>query len=304
MSPHELHTPHGGAEPGHTPGMPIAAAVGQIATAHEAPPDLRILLPEAQAGDETAIRTLYALNQAIIAKKLGRYADPNIDVDEVRGAVIEKMLGANFDPHWPLPEGTDPEEGPSVIINRYGKFIAKTIRSVITDSMRHRTAEQPASHTLATTDREKALEPGTTSKYKNGDGTAAIPAELINTILTEPQQVVFYLRRNGMTNAEISKQLKMSEGALKSLIHRAIARLEEHILTPAGLVRIEQAVQGTGFKAQKVRVAIREGDVQAVKILSLWYTKPEWVQRLQLPPNTLRLSGLADVRTITSFKRK
>jgi DNA-directed RNA polymerase specialized sigma24 family protein len=278
----------------------VAHAAGRVAVPPEATPDLRLLLPEAKAGNESAVLTLHALTQALIAKKLRRYAASGVDVEDLRSVVTEKMFSANFDPNWFTPEGMEPEEETRLILNRYGRYIARTIRSAVSDAASPQAAELPAFHEPAAI----APEPSAGAfKYENGNATASLPTELIESILTPSQLDAFYLRRHGATIAEVSEQLGVTPQAVKSLCNRAIARIEEHILYPAGLHRISYAVTDTVFSVKMVRNAIREGTIQGVMIFGLWYVKTEWLDKLQPPKGVVQLSEVASMATLCAFRR-
>jgi hypothetical protein len=279
----------------------IPHAAGHAAVSPEATPDLRLLLPEAEAGNESAVLALHALTQTLIAKKLRRYATSGVDVEGLRSAVTEKMFRADFNPNWALPEGMKPEEETRLILNRYGKYIAKTIRSSVSDTVGLKAAELPAFHQSANTAPEPAVR---VSKYENGNATASLPTELIESILTPSQLNAFYLRRYGATIAEVSEQLGVTPQAVKSLFNRAIGRIEEHILDPAGLYRISRAVTDTAFSVKMVRSAIQEGTLQGIMIFGLWYVKTEWLGKLQPPKNVVQLSQVADIATLHAFKRQ
>ncbi|HSX30064.1 MAG TPA: hypothetical protein VLE73_05905 [Candidatus Saccharimonadales bacterium] len=263
-------------------------------------PDLRILLPAAETGDEAAVAALHALNGIIIASRLRRYSGLRIDRDNIRGAVVEKLLQASFDPHWPLPEGTPPEAEAAVIMRRYRVYVAKTIRSAVADDTPRRTMEIP----LIYDPKDRVVESAKETRHNNGNGVAAIPDEIINETLTELQQTIFYLRREGVKYPEMSEQLGMGYVAIKGVMHRAIQRLEKRILNPAGLLRINQVIEGTDFKHKTVLTAIYRGDIQAVKIFDRWYTKPEWLDDLRQPKNTVLLSDMADQATVLAVRRR
>ena len=87
-------------------------------------------------------------------------------------------------------------------------------------------------------------------------------------------------------------------------MRRVISNLEQHLLDPAGLQRIGVIIQGTDLTNQVVVKAIQSGNVQAVKILHLWYMKQEWLQPLQQPADTVQLNSVATLAAAQIFRRR
>lgn len=264
--------------------------------------DLRVLIPEARAGNEAAVLALHALTEAILAVRLRRY--PLEAADQARSAITEKMLGgANFDPHWPLPDDVAPEEVPHFVLSRYKKYLGKVARSVVSDMANPRESRLEQQDNLDTMAGSSVATACDVKKYHNGDATTAISDEVLERILTEPQRRIFRLRLTGISQVEIGEQLGINPKAVTTGIQRILKRLEEHILHPAGFHRFESLLSSVELKRDVVHDAIIKGMIPAVKILHGWYTKEAWLQELLPPKNTVRLRTVASEATVRTFER-
>jgi hypothetical protein len=98
-----------------TPQSPSPDELGAAA------PDLRVLILAAEQ-DPAAEATLYALTQRVIEGALGKWPSAiGYDRDNVISEVTMRLVMHKFNPSWPLPEGTPPDQEAELIEVRNSK---------------------------------------------------------------------------------------------------------------------------------------------------------------------------------------
>jgi len=256
-------------------------------------PDLREIIPAAQAGEAAAEQTLNGI-VGVMLDRTRRLIPPGLDADDVLGAVRERLARHPFDPDRPVKEGTPPEDIPGIVYSRLQRYVGLAVRSAVVDRLGLLREESRAS---ITEEIGSPLDAQPSQTYDNRDVTAALPAEQLEQTLTPRERQVVALRAAGKSNQEIARELGIAETAVKQHASRARTRIENTILRPAGLEPTYSLPDGRELS----RLA-RSGEIQAVNVMGVFYVKEEWLPE-DLSQTHIRVSDIATNAEMIAFRR-
>jgi len=172
--------------------------------------DLRLLVARAQQGDRAALEELYLIHFDRIYNYLHVSVRNRLDAEDLTTQTFVKMLESIGRFRW--------QSAP------FSAWLFRIAHNLAIDHFRARNRLQPA---------EDASEPDTESSAEeqalNAIGQEGM-LELIDRLSAEQRQVLALKFLYGFGNAETAAILDKSEGAVKSLQHRALSSLERQLV--------------------------------------------------------------------------
>jgi RNA polymerase sigma-70 factor (ECF subfamily) len=180
-------------------------------TAHGAAVDLRLLITRAQEGDRAALEELYLLHFDRIYGYLQTTLRNRHDAEDLTTQTFVRMLESIGRFRW--------QSAP------FSAWLFRIAHNLAIDHFRVRSRVLPEDN-LAEGDEESAEE-----QALHAIGQAGM-LELIDRLPTEQRQVLMLKFLCGFGNTEVAAILDKTEGAVKSLQHRALASLERQLVQP------------------------------------------------------------------------
>lgn len=265
-------------------------------------PDLRELIPAANAEDLAAQSTLLALVGELVLKNRYLQLVHLADRDDVQQEVYTRVLPCRFDPDRALRPDDAPEDAPAIIQARFATYIRKIVRSVVVDRYGAEQLERAKQARLVLQLEADGSTPELSPLLglRGRDVTARLPDELIHPLLTDKQWAVFCLRREGFSTKEICRELGLAHSAVTMLSTRIRRTIESKVLLPAGLRPL------TSFENRAALLEdIYSGILPGVEILQRWYTRDEWLALIPVSAHThVWLASVAPNPALLSFKRR
>lgn len=251
----------------------------------EQPPiDLPNVLGRVKAGDEAAATELYGYLQpklhVFFARRLPTEAEDltQVTITEVMAALPK------FDPSTSRKDLASSFGGWTFTIAR--SALNMELRRVLgrgatpfSDVMASRNTDNPSSMSELINDR------GVPDQRQNVEEEATreniedlVPAfrDKLVEILSPGQLETVTLRMSGKSIDEIVEELGSTKRAVLNRMLRAREKIEDDLIYPAGFRQVAD------FQDGALSQAASKGRLEAVKLLGLWYTTDEWVQRYSL----------------------
>jgi RNA polymerase sigma-70 factor (ECF subfamily) len=179
-------------------------------TAHGADVDLRLLVARAQEGDRAALEELYLVHFDRVYGYLYVTAGNRDDAEDLTTQTFLRMLESIGRFRW-----------------QSSPFSAWLLRIAHNLAVDHFRARQRMQYEPDVPEREG--EPSAESEALGSIGQFGM-LELIDRLSSEQRQVLTLKFLFGLGNAETAGILGKSEGAVKSLQHRALAALEKQLV--------------------------------------------------------------------------
>jgi RNA polymerase sigma-70 factor, ECF subfamily len=182
------------------------------ANAREATPDIRALVERAQRGDRAALEELYLLHFDRIYSYLHLSLGNRHDAEDLTTQTFLRMLEAIGRFRW--------QSAP------FSAWLFRIAHNLAMDHFRARRRVQ--------TEEEVPELPGSEESSAEDQALDSIGEsgmlELIERLSAEQRQVLTLKFLFGFANAEVAAILEKTEGAVKSLQHRALASLQKHVV--------------------------------------------------------------------------
>ena len=112
----------------------------------------------------------------------------------------------------------------------------------------------------------------------------------IDELLPPLQKEIVRLALSGLTPPDIAGALGKKEGTIRTSLYYARIKLESELIFPAGYGRL-RAFRGESYTQTHLDRAVREGKLEGVKFLNLYYTTPEAVARYKARTNSTPRQG-------------
>jgi RNA polymerase sigma-70 factor, ECF subfamily len=190
----------------------MAAEGVMPASPRGAAPDIRALVERAQRGDRAALEELYLLHFDRIYSYLHLSLGNRHDAEDLTTQTFLRMLEAIGRFRW--------QSAP------FSAWLFRIAHNLAMDHFRARRRVQTEEDVpeLPGTEESSAEDQALDSLGESG------MLELIERLSAEQRQVLTLKFLFGFTNAEVAAILEKTEGAVKSLQHRALASLEKHVV--------------------------------------------------------------------------
>jgi len=179
----------------------------------EAAADVRELVRRAQRGDRAALEELYLLHFDRIYSYLHLSVGNRHDAEDLTTQTFLRMLEAIGRFRW--------QSAP------FSAWLFRIAHNLAMDHFRARRRVQPEEEVP---EPPGAEEPSAEDQALDSLGQAGM-LELIEGLSAEQRQVLTLKFLFGFANAEVAGILGKTEGAVKSLQHRALASLQKHVLS-------------------------------------------------------------------------
>jgi len=176
-----------------------------------AAPDIRVLVDRAQRGERQALEELYLLHFDRIYSYLHLSLGNRHDAEDLTTQTFLKMLEAIGRFRW-----------------QSAPFSAWLFRIAHNLAMDHFRARRRVRTEEEVPEPAGAEESSAEEQALDSLGDAGM-LELIERLSAEQRQVLTLKFLFGFANAEVAEILDKSEGAVKSLQHRALASLQKHV---------------------------------------------------------------------------
>jgi RNA polymerase sigma-70 factor (ECF subfamily) len=184
-----------------------------MATSRESPADIRGLVARAQEGDREALEELYLLHFDRIYSYLHMSVGNRHDAEDLTTQTFLKMLEAIGRFRW--------QSAP------FSAWLFRIAHNLAIDHFRARKRVQPEDEVP---EPNGAEESSAEEQAFDSIGRAGM-LELIERLSAEQRQVLTLKFLFGFVNAEVAGILGKTEGAVKSLQHRALASLEKQLVS-------------------------------------------------------------------------
>jgi RNA polymerase sigma-70 factor, ECF subfamily len=188
-------------------GRAITASNGPVDTAR----DVRILVERAQGGDREALEELYLLHFDRIYSYLHLSVGNRHDAEDLTTQTFLKMLEAIGRFRW--------QSVP------FSAWLFRIAHNLAIDHFRARRRVQTEDEVPEVAGQEES---SAEQQAMDSLGQAGM-LELIGQLSPEQRQVLTLKFLFGFANAEVAGILGKTEGAVKSLQHRALATLQKHV---------------------------------------------------------------------------
>jgi RNA polymerase sigma-70 factor (ECF subfamily) len=175
---------------------------------------VRSLVDRAQKGDRAAIEELYLIHFDRIYSYLHMTVSNRHDAEDLTTQTFLKMLESIGRFRW--------QSAP------FSAWLFRIAHNLSMDHFRARRRWQPEEDVPEPRDSE---EPSAEAEAMQSIGRQSM-LDLIDTLSYEQQQVLTLKFVFNFANADVAKILDKSEGAIKSLQHRALASLQKQIEAP------------------------------------------------------------------------
>jgi RNA polymerase sigma-70 factor (ECF subfamily) len=172
---------------------------------------VRALVDRAQKGDRSALEELYLIHFDRIYSYLHMTVSNRHDAEDLTTQTFLKMLESIGRFRW--------QSAP------FSAWLFRIAHNLSMDHFRARRRWQPEEEVPEPVGSE---EPSAEAEAMQSIGRQSM-LELIDTLSQEQQQVLTLKFVFNFTNADVAKILDKSEGAIKSLQHRALASLQKQI---------------------------------------------------------------------------
>jgi RNA polymerase sigma-70 factor (ECF subfamily) len=172
---------------------------------------VRALVDRAQKGDRSALEELYLIHFDRIYSYLHMTVSNRHDAEDLTTQTFVKMLESIGRFRW--------QSAP------FSAWLFRIAHNLSMDHFRARRRWQPEEEVPEPVGSE---EPSAEAEAMQSIGRQSM-LELIDTLSQEQQQVLTLKFVFNFTNADVAKILDKSEGAIKSLQHRALASLQKQI---------------------------------------------------------------------------
>jgi RNA polymerase sigma-70 factor, ECF subfamily len=172
---------------------------------------VRALVDRAQKGDRAALEELYLIHFDRIYSYLHMTVSNRHDAEDLTTQTFVKMLESIGRFRW--------QSAP------FSAWLFRIAHNLSMDHFRARRRWQPEEEVPEPVGSE---EPSAEAEAMQSIGRQSM-LELIDTLSQEQQQVLTLKFVFNFTNADVAKILDKSEGAIKSLQHRALASLQKQI---------------------------------------------------------------------------
>jgi RNA polymerase sigma-70 factor, ECF subfamily len=176
--------------------------------------DVRLLVERAQHGDRGALEELYLLHFDRIYSYLHLSVDNRHDAEDLTTQTFLKMLEAIGRFRW--------QSVP------FSAWLFRIAHNLAMDHFRARSRVQAEAEVPEPAGSEES---SAEDQALDSLGRAGM-LELIERLSAEQRQVLTLKFLFGFVNAEVASILGKSEGAVKSLQHRALASLEKQLVRP------------------------------------------------------------------------
>ena len=177
---------------------------------------VRVLVDRAQQGDRAALEELYLIHFDRIYSYLHMTVANRHDAEDLTTQTFVKMLESIGRFRW--------QSAP------FSAWLFRIAHNLSMDHFRSRRRWQPEAEVPEPYDSE---EPSAEAEAMQSIGRQSM-LELIDTLSHEQQQVLTLKFVFNFANADVAKILDKSEGAIKSLQHRALASLQKQVEEPPG----------------------------------------------------------------------
>ena len=175
---------------------------------------IRALVDSAQKGDRAALEELYLIHFDRIYSYLHMTVSNRHDAEDLTTQTFLKMLESIGRFRW--------QSAP------FSAWLFRIAHNLSMDHFRARRRWQPEEEVPEPRD---SAEPSAELKAMQSIGRQSM-LDLIDTLSHEQQQVLTLKFVFNFANADVAKILDKSEGAIKSLQHRALASLQKQIDAP------------------------------------------------------------------------
>ena len=176
--------------------------------------DVRALVERAQKGDRAALEELYLIHFDRIYSYLHMTVANRHDAEDLTTQTFVRMLESIGRFRW--------QSAP------FSAWLFRIAHNLSMDHFRSRRRWQPEAEVPEPHDSE---EPSAEDEAMQSIGRQSM-LELIDTLSHEQQQVLTLKFVFNFANADVAKILDKSEGAIKSLQHRALASLQKQVEEP------------------------------------------------------------------------
>jgi RNA polymerase sigma-70 factor, ECF subfamily len=187
--------------------------VSLVSGPSDAAEDVRVLVGRAQRGDRAALEELYLLHFDRIYSYLHLSVGNRHDAEDLTTQTFLRMLEAIGRFRW--------QSAP------FSAWLFRIAHNLAMDHFRARRRVQPEEEVP---EPPGAEEPSAEDQALDSLGQAGM-LELIEGLSAEQRQVLTLKFLFGFANAEVAGILGKTEGAVKSLQHRALASLQKHVLS-------------------------------------------------------------------------
>jgi RNA polymerase sigma-70 factor, ECF subfamily len=177
-----------------------------------AAPDVRSLVERAQAGDREALEELYLIHFDRIYSYLHLSVGNRHDAEDLTTQTFLRMLEAIGRFHWQAVP--------------FSAWLFRIAHNLSIDHFRARRRVQSEDEVPEPPGQEEA---SAEEQAMDSIGHAGMLA-LIEQLSAEQRQVLTLKFLFGFANAEVAGILGKTEGAVKSLQHRALASLQKHVV--------------------------------------------------------------------------
>ena len=176
--------------------------------------DVRALVARAQQGDRSALEELYLIHFDRIYSYLHMSVGNRHDAEDLTTQTFLKMLEAIGRFRW--------QSAP------FSAWLFRIAHNLAIDHFRARKRVQPEEDVP---EQDGAEESSAEDQALDSMGRAGM-LELIDRLSSEQRQVLTLKFLFGFVNAEVAGILGKTEGAVKSLQHRALASLQKELVAP------------------------------------------------------------------------